>query len=177
MGNLSGSDLLPGERGLARAQSRHPRDHRALLFRRHLDRAFGAGEPPRPMKLLLTGISHKTAPVDLREKLAIAEGALPEALHELQNLGASEAVILSTCNRVEIALTAPDHGEPGLVIEHFLQGWKGSASAFEGHLYRLEARDAIQHLFRVASSLDSMVVGEPQVLGQLKNAYAIAKSE
>ena len=61
------------------------------------------------MKLLLTGISHKTAPVHLREKLAIAEGALPDALHELQNLGASEAVILSTCNRVEIALTAPDH--------------------------------------------------------------------
>jgi glutamyl-tRNA reductase len=129
------------------------------------------------MKLLLTGISHKTAPVDLREKLAIAEAALPDALHELQNLGASEAVILSTCNRVEFALTAPDHAEPSLVIEHFLESWKGSANAFEGHLYRLEARDAIQHLFRVAASLDSMVVGEPQVLGQLKAAYAVAKSE
>jgi glutamyl-tRNA reductase len=129
------------------------------------------------MKLLLTGISHKTAPVHLREKLAIAEGALPDALHELQNLGASEAVILSTCNRVEIALTAPDHAEPSLVIDHFLEAWKGSAHAFEGHLYRLESRDAIQHLFRVAASLDSMVVGEPQVLGQLKSAYAIAKSQ
>jgi glutamyl-tRNA reductase len=128
------------------------------------------------MKLLLMGISHKTAPVQLREKLAIAEGALPEALHELQNLGASEAVILSTCNRVEIALTAPDHAEPSLVIERFLEAWKGSANAFEGHLY-FEARDAIQHLFRVAASLDSMVVGEPQVLGQLKSAYAVAKSE
>jgi glutamyl-tRNA reductase len=129
------------------------------------------------MKLLLTGISHKTAPVHLREKLAIAENVLPEALHELQNLGASEAVILSTCNRVEIALTAPDHAEPSLVIEHFLQAWKGSANAFEGHLYHLQARDAIQHMFRVAASLDSMVVGEPQVLGQLKSAYAVAKSE
>jgi len=129
------------------------------------------------MKLLLTGISHKTAPVHLREKLAIAEPALPDALRELQNLGASEAVILSTCNRVEIALTAPDHAEPSVVIEHFLQSWKGSANAFEGHLYRLESRDAIQHLFRVAASLDSMVVGEPQILGQLKSAYAIAKSE
>jgi glutamyl-tRNA reductase len=129
------------------------------------------------MKLFLTGISHKTAPVHLREKLAIGEDALPEALHELQNLGASEAVILSTCNRVEIALTAPDHEEPARVIERFLQAWKGSANAFEGHLYRLEARDAIQHLFRVASSLDSMVVGEPQVLGQLKSAYAAARNE
>jgi glutamyl-tRNA reductase len=129
------------------------------------------------MKLLLTGISHKTAPVHLREKLAIAEPALPDALHELQNLGASEAVILSTCNRVEIALTAPDHAEPSVVIDHFLQSWKGSSNAFEGHLYRLESRDAIQHLFRVAASLDSMVVGEPQILGQLKSAYAIAKSE
>jgi glutamyl-tRNA reductase len=129
------------------------------------------------MKLLLTGISHKTAPVHLREKLAIGEALLPEALHELQNLGASEAVILSTCNRVEIALTSPDHDEPSRVIEHFLRGWKGSPSAFEGHLYRLEARDAIQHMFRVASSLDSMVVGEPQILGQLKSAYAIARSE
>ena len=129
------------------------------------------------MKLLLTGISHKTAPVHLREKLAIGENLLPEALHELQNLGASEAVILSTCNRVEIALTAPDHEEPSRVIEHFLRDWKGSAAAFDGHLYSLEARGAIQHLFRVAASLDSMVVGEPQILGQLKNAYAIARSE
>ena len=129
------------------------------------------------MKLLLTGISHKTAPVHLREKLAIAEDALPDALHELQNLGASEAMILSTCNRVEIALTAPDHEEPARVIEHFLQAWKGSAHAFEGHLYHLESREAIQHLFRVASSLDSMVVGEPQVLGQLKSAYAAARNE
>jgi glutamyl-tRNA reductase len=129
------------------------------------------------MKILLTGISHKTAPVHLREKLAIAEGALPEALRELQNLGASEAVILSTCNRVEIALTAADDSEPARVVENFLQAWKGSAHAFEGHLYRLESREAILHLFRVAASLDSMVVGEPQILGQLKSAYAIAKNE
>ena len=129
------------------------------------------------MKLLLTGISHKTAPVHLREKLAIAEAALPDALRELQKLGASEAVVLSTCNRVEIALTAADHAEPSQVIEQFLIAWKGSAHAFEGHLYRLESREAIHHVFRVAASLDSMVVGEPQILGQLKGAYAIAKNE
>ena len=129
------------------------------------------------MKLLLSGISHKTAPVHLREKLAIAENALPDALRELQKLGASEAVILSTCNRVEFAVSAADHTDPGQVVESFLQAWKGSAHAFEGHLYRLESREAIQHMFRVAASLDSMVVGEPQILGQLKNAFAIAKSE
>jgi glutamyl-tRNA reductase len=131
------------------------------------------------MKLLLTGISHKTAPVHLREKLAIPEAALADALHELQNLGASEAAILSTCNRVEIALTAPDHDDPARVVERFLQEWKqtGSPNPFEGHLYRKEARAAIHHLFRVASSLDSMIVGEPQILGQLKSAYAVAKTE
>jgi glutamyl-tRNA reductase len=129
------------------------------------------------MKLLLAGLSHKTAPVHLREKLAIPEAGLPEALHELQNLGASEAVILSTCNRVEIAVTAPDHEEPVAIFERFLKEWQGSSTAFDGHLYRLEAREAIQHLFRVASSLDSMVVGEPQVLGQLKSAFAVAKAE
>jgi glutamyl-tRNA reductase len=129
------------------------------------------------MKLLLAGLSHKTAPVHLREKLAVAEAALPDALHELQNLGATEAVILSTCNRVEIALSAPDHATPSAIMDRFLTGWQGSATAFESHLYRLEAREAIQHLFRVAASLDSMVVGEPQILGQLKTAYTVAKTE
>jgi glutamyl-tRNA reductase len=129
------------------------------------------------MKLLLTGLSHHTAPVDLREKLALPEAALPDALHELQNLGASEAVILSTCNRVEIALTSPDDEQPEAIMERFMKAWQGSATAFEGQLYQKESRAAIQHLFRVAASLDSMVVGEPQVLGQLKSAYAIAKTE
>jgi glutamyl-tRNA reductase len=129
------------------------------------------------MKLLLAGISHKTAPVHLREKLALSETALPEALHQLQNHGASEAVILSTCNRVEFSLTVPDHVEPRSVIDRFLEAWKGSATAFEGHLYRLDSSEAIQHLFRVAASLDSMVVGEPQILGQLKAAYAVARNE
>lgn len=129
------------------------------------------------MKLLLTGVSHKTAPVHLREKLAIAEGTLPQALQDLQRLGASEAVVLSTCNRVEFVLSSPDHLEPGSIIDDFLSQWKGSVAPFDGHIYRLESREAIQHLFRVAASLDSMVVGEPQILGQLKAAYAVAKSE
>ena len=129
------------------------------------------------MKLQLTGLSHKTAPVHLREKLAIPEAGLPDALRQLQNLGASEAMILSTCNRVEIAISAPDGDEPSAIIDRFLAAWQGSAGAFEGHLYRVESRDAILHMFRVAPSLDSMVVGEPQILGQLKSAYAVAKTE
>jgi glutamyl-tRNA reductase len=129
------------------------------------------------MRLLLTGLSHKTAPLHLREKLAIPEGTLPQALQDLQKLGASEAVVLSTCNRVEFLLSSPDHLEPGPIIDQFLRDWKGSALPFEGHIYRLESRDAIQHMFRVAASLDSMVVGEPQILGQLKAAYAVAKTE
>jgi glutamyl-tRNA reductase len=128
------------------------------------------------MKLLLTGLSHKTAPVQMREQLALPEAELANALHRLQNLGATEAVILSTCNRVEIALTAPDHVSPASIVDQFLTEWKG-AETFSSYLYTLEAKEAILHLFRVASSLDSMVVGEPQILGQLKDAYTVAKTE
>ncbi len=129
------------------------------------------------MKLLLAGISHKTAPVDVREKVAIPEGAIPEALRRLQQCGATEAVVLSTCNRVEIAVTIPDHGDPSALLREFLASQSSSANGIESHLYRHEHRDAIHHLFRVAASLDSMVVGEPQILGQLKAAYALAKAE
>ena len=129
------------------------------------------------MKLLLTGLSHKTAPVHLREKLAISDALLPRALQDLQNLGAAEAVVLSTCNRVEFTVSTTDDVDPGPVLDQFLNQWQVPRSAFDGHLYRLESRDAIQHIFRVASSLDSMVVGEPQILGQLKAAYAAAKTE
>jgi len=129
------------------------------------------------MKLLLTGLSHKTAPVHLREKLAIAESALPRALRSLHDLGAAEAVVLSTCNRVEFAVSTPDDVEPNMVLDQFLLQWQVPRAAFDGHLYRLEERDAIQHIFRVAASLDSMVVGEPQILGQMKAAYAMAKTE
>jgi len=129
------------------------------------------------VKLFVAGLSHKTAPVHLREKFAIAEASLPKALQDLQKLGASEAMVLSTCNRVEMSLSVPDTAPAGEIFDEFLRSWQGSSSAFEGHLYRLESREAIHHLFRVAASLDSMVVGEPQILGQLKAAYAVAKSE
>ena len=129
------------------------------------------------MKLLLTGLSHKTAPLHMREKLAIPEDALPRALGDLQRLGAAEAVVLSTCNRVEFAVSAADDVDTGAILDRFLAEWQGTSSVFHGHIYQLEQREAIHHLFRVASSLDSMVVGEPQILGQLKAAYAAAKAE
>src|SRR5690242_17647311 len=129
------------------------------------------------MKLLTTGVSHKTAPVEVRECLAFREDALPAALADLRaRAGVSEAVILSTCNRVEITLTTDDATDPQVIVDSFLCDHKSVSSDSIGpHLYRHEGRDAIHHLFRVAASLDSMVVGEPQILGQLKTAYAAAK--
>jgi glutamyl-tRNA reductase len=129
------------------------------------------------MKLLITGVSHKTAPVEVRECLAFREETLPAALADLKSReGVSEAVILSTCNRVEITLTTEDAADPQAIVDSFLADHKAlSAESIGPHLYRHEGRDAIHHLFRVAASLDSMVVGEPQILGQLKAAYAAAK--
>ena len=129
------------------------------------------------MKLLLTGVSHKTAPVEVREGLAFREEDLAVALKDLQACpGVSEAVILSTCNRVEITITTEDNADPQATVEAFLADHKPViAHDMAPHLYRYEGREAIHHLFRVAASLDSMVVGEPQILGQLKTAYSVAK--
>jgi glutamyl-tRNA reductase len=129
------------------------------------------------MKLLITGVSHKTAPVEVRECLAFREEALPAALADLKRReGVAEALILSTCNRVEVTVTAEDSADPRAIVDSFLADHKDvSPHTIGPHLYRHEGRDAIHHLFRVAASLDSMVIGEPQILGQLKAAYAAAK--
>jgi glutamyl-tRNA reductase len=131
------------------------------------------------MKLLVTGVSHKTAPVEIRECLAFPESALSEALRSLKSrAGISEACILSTCNRVEITVTTEDPADPQALVDEFLvESRLVAASSIEPYLYRHEGQDAIHHLFRVASSLDSMVVGEPQILGQLKTAYGAAKTQ
>jgi glutamyl-tRNA reductase len=130
------------------------------------------------MKLLITGVSHKTAPVEVRECLAFREETLPAALADLKSRdGVSEAVILSTCNRVEITVTTEDSSDPRAIVDSFLADHKAVSPGAGGpHFYRHEGRDAIHHLFRVAASLDSMVVGEPQILGQLKAAYAAARN-
>jgi glutamyl-tRNA reductase len=126
------------------------------------------------MKLLITGVSHRTAPVEIREGLAFREEALPAALADLTGrAGVEEAVILSTCNRVEIAVTAREGCDPAPIVDAFLMERK--AGGIGPYIYRHRDREAIHHLFRVAASLDSMVVGEPQILGQLKAACAAAK--
>ena len=129
------------------------------------------------MSIVVVGLSHHSAPVKLRERFAFAEAAIPAALEKLRReAGAGEAVILSTCNRVEITLTTDDACDPGALVDGFLAALKGvDPPALQPHLYRHEGRDAIHHIFRVAASLDSMVVGEPQILGQLKAAYGAAK--
>jgi glutamyl-tRNA reductase len=127
------------------------------------------------MKLLLTGLSHHTAPVEVRERLAFPEPVLAEALGTLrQAAGADEAMILSTCNRVEIAVTT-QNGNATDAVRRFLAA-RNSADpgSLDAYLYELSDRDAIRHIFRVAASLDSMVIGEPQILGQMKAAYAAA---
>ncbi len=129
------------------------------------------------MKLLLAGLNHKTAPVEVRERIAFEERAIPEALDHLKHRpGLVEGMILSTCNRVEVAITAEESADLGTAVEGFLADTRKVDSAWVSpYLYKFHGPEAIRHLFRVASSLDSMVVGEPQILGQLKNAYALAK--
>jgi glutamyl-tRNA reductase len=130
------------------------------------------------MKLALAGINHRTAPVQIREKLAFRMEDVPAALLSMQARGAKEALILSTCNRVEVTAALGDGVSTDTLIEAILGGRDGlTLEAVQPHLYLFEESEAIRHLFRVASSLDSMIVGEPQILGQLKQAYAQAREE
>jgi glutamyl-tRNA reductase len=127
------------------------------------------------MNLQLIGINHRTAPVEVREQLAIPDGKLVEALQQLLGVaGVREGMILSTCNRVEV-LAHTQNGSTDLrefLREHFHL----EPSSYEPHLYQYRENEAVRHVFRVASSLDSMVVGEPQILGQVKEAYATARA-
>ncbi len=127
----------------------------------------------RDVELWVVGLNHKTAPVELREKLAIGEDALgPLAERALERLPLREAVILSTCNRVELIGVAPRGEDVVAGVMSFLAEDRDlSAAAVAEHRYVHRGRQAVRHLFRVASSLDSMVVGEPQILGQLKEQY------
>src|SRR5215471_3110826 len=127
------------------------------------------------MNFQLIGVNHHTAPVEVRERLAIPESRLPEALKLFTRFpGIDEGLILSTCNRVElVAQTKNGRADlRGFVQEYFHL----DSAELAPHLYEYSERDAIRHLFRVTSSLDSMVVGEPQILGQVKEAYATARA-
>jgi glutamyl-tRNA reductase len=128
------------------------------------------------MRFQLIGVNHNTAPVEVRERLAIPESRLPEACKKLaEHPGIEEGMILSTCNRVEIL--ANTKNGVGADLRGFLQNYfQVDGVELNKHLYEYNEREAIRHLFRVASSLDSMVVGEPQILGQVKEAYATARA-
>jgi len=131
------------------------------------------------MNFYLVGVSHKTAPIELRERLAFPEDRLPDALRQAASLpGVSETLILSTCNRVEI-LARAESPQQDLTISltRFLTDYHHLPHPkLEPHLYRYQQREAILHVFRVASSLDSMIIGETQILGQVKEAHALARS-
>jgi glutamyl-tRNA reductase len=126
--------------------------------------------------LLLIGVSHKTAPVAVRERLAVEPDATAAALVELTALSAvREAVMISTCNRVELYVAADDADRAAADLAGVLARRAGVAVAdLAEHLYQHRDSAAVRHLFRVASSLDSLVVGEPQILGQTKQAYDAA---
>ena len=127
------------------------------------------------MNFQLLGVNHKTAPVEVRERLAIPERKLPEALQQLLKIkGVGEGLILSTCNRVEI-LAQTQNGSADL-RDFLAQYFQVEPRAYERHLYEYRQQEVVRHVFRVASSLDSMVVGEPQILGQVKEAYATARA-
>jgi glutamyl-tRNA reductase len=127
-------------------------------------------------RIVLVGLSHRTAPIEVRERVAFANGRLEPALRDLVRRPAvEEGVILSTCNRVEVVASGSDPDAIASALPAFLADTHElRADALQDRLYTHRDREAVRHLFRVAASLDSMVVGEPQVLGQLKDQYAMA---
>ncbi|HEY7509843.1 MAG TPA: glutamyl-tRNA reductase, partial [Vicinamibacteria bacterium] len=128
--------------------------------------------------IAIAGLSHRTADLPLREALAFPRDGLEAALQRVRaEAGLAGAMILSTCNRVEIYAQsdAEDGAEERLV--DFLCAFHGKPRAeLDAHVYRLAGADAVRHAFRVAASLDSMVLGEPQILGQVKEAYRTAEA-
>ena len=130
------------------------------------------------MYVLLAGLSHLTAPVEVREKCAFSEKQLENAYKQLADYEAIEGlVILSTCNRTELYATARDIQTGQALLKDFLISYSGlSAEQYQQYMYQPNCYDAIAHLFRVSSGLDSMILGETQILGQVKDAYEAAQN-
>jgi glutamyl-tRNA reductase len=126
------------------------------------------------MSLKILGLNHNTAPVEIRERIVFAGPEIPAALDEVRNLaGIDEAVLLSTCNRTEFYVVG--NGEAQASLKHWLMSSRRLDDGFHDSLFSLEEAEAIRHIFRVACGLDSMVLGEPQILGQLKDAWRVAQ--
>jgi glutamyl-tRNA reductase len=129
-------------------------------------------------EIVIVGLNHRSAPIEVRESIAFENGYVRDALVRLRGCPAvEEGVILSTCNRVEVVAAVADADAACHAIKTFLneQRVQHGTSGLEDHLYTHRGADAVRHLFRVAASLDSMVVGEPQILGQLKQFYDAAR--
>ena len=130
-------------------------------------------------ELLALGVSHKTAPLELRERLSLTEGRAVGALHELTGVeGIHEAAAISTCNRTELYLIVSDPVEAeSTALGVLTRQAEIRPTELLGHLYSLRAGDAARHLFRVTAGLDSMIVGEAEIQGQVKRAYELALVE
>jgi glutamyl-tRNA reductase len=128
------------------------------------------------MQLLLVGVSHRTAPIELRERLDFSARGVDRALTALSRIGAQhEATIVSTCNRVELYVGCDEPDRARATIQQFLSEFHGIPDEqLMPHIYAKVGQEAVTHLFRVASGLDSLVMGEPQILGQVKDAFGVA---
>jgi glutamyl-tRNA reductase len=127
------------------------------------------------MSVVVIGLSHRSSPVELRERFAFAEQKIPDALRSLREKLATEAVILSTCNRVEIYAVTPLAPAAAFAeLKKFLVTHHAYENALGDELYTFAEPHSLQHLFKVASGLDSMVIGETEIFGQLKQAYELA---
>jgi len=129
------------------------------------------------MQIVAVGLNHKSAPVSVRERIAFTAEQQEEALRQLVSAPEIlEGMLLSTCNRVELYACSHDGAAAEARLKDFLCEFHGlDDSHLANHLYEFRAEQAVRHLFRVAASLDSMVIGEPQILGQLKEAFARAE--
>jgi glutamyl-tRNA reductase len=127
--------------------------------------------------IVVVGLSHRTAPIHVRERLALPHDALPTLLQGVVRGPIGEALIVSTCNRVELVVAGTDGARSNLseVAAAARSAIADRAPGIDAHLYSHVGADAVRHLFRVAASLDSLVLGEPQILGQLKDAYDVAR--
>ncbi len=128
--------------------------------------------------IVVVGVTHHTAPVEVRERLALTNGDMERLLTELvAEPTINEAVVLSTCNRVEVVATSPAREDAAAVLRRrLLERGAFDDPAHAEQFFELHGREAVRHVFRVAASLDSMVVGEPQILGQLKEQFALSSS-
>ena len=130
------------------------------------------------MALILVGVNHRTAPVDVRERLHVNDTKLPECLTSLMQIGAVDgATMISTCNRVEVIVSSTTEDVIASIVNWMAARAMTTRESIEKNLYILRHGDVVKHLFRVASGLDSMIVGEPQIAGQVKSAFLTSHTE